>query len=62
ARAWATSLSRDRTSEMKAFISDATALAMARQRALTGRDPAAVDDERVLLARTVAARQALFSV
>ena len=62
ARAWATSLPRDRTSEMKTFISDATALAMARQRALTGRDPAAVDDERVLLARTVAARQALFSV
>ncbi|MCR2827879.1 PrsW family intramembrane metalloprotease [Microbacterium sp. zg.Y909] len=46
---------------MKDFISDATALAAARQRALSGRDPHAVEDEHVFLARAVAARAALFA-
>jgi protease PrsW len=61
ALAWARSLRTDRTAVMKAFIADATSLAAARQRALTGRDPSAVQDEQALLARTVAARQALFA-
>ena len=46
---------------MKTFIEDATALAAARQRGISGRDPRAVDDERVLLARTAAARSALLT-
>ena len=39
ALAWARTLRGDRTALMKRFISDATALAAARQRAITGRDP-----------------------
>ena len=46
---------------MKGFIADATALAAARQRAISGRDPHAADDERVLLTRTAAARAALLA-
>jgi hypothetical protein len=46
---------------MRRFIVEATALATARQRALTGRDPAAADDERIYLARAVDARAALLS-
>ena len=61
ALAWARSLRGDRTALMKRFILDATALAAARQRAITGRDPRAAEDERVLLARTAEARAALFA-
>src|SRR6478736_2000478 len=58
---WARTLQGDRTPIMKRFIADATALAMARQRAVSGRDPQAGADERELLARTAAARQALLA-
>ena len=61
ALAWARSLRGDRTALMKRFILDATALAAARQRAITGRDASAAEDERVLLARTADARAALFA-
>ncbi|QKJ19835.1 PrsW family intramembrane metalloprotease [Microbacterium hominis] len=61
AMAWAGTLRGDRRPLMTEFIADATALAAARQRALTGRDPQAADDERVLLTRTAAARAALFA-
>ncbi|MFF2634066.1 PrsW family intramembrane metalloprotease [Microbacterium sp. NPDC058021] len=60
ALAWARTLPGDRTATMKAFITDATALAAARERALSGRDPHASEDERVFLTRAVAARAALF--
>jgi RsiW-degrading membrane proteinase PrsW (M82 family) len=59
--AWARSLPGDRTSLMKRFIADATSLAAARQRALTGRDPRAVEDETIFLARAVASRAALLA-
>jgi protease PrsW len=59
--AWARTLRGDRTPLMRTFIADATALAAARQRALSGRDPHAIDDERVLLQRTAAARASLFA-
>lgn len=58
---WARSLRPDRSTQMKAFIAEATALAAARQRALTGRDPGAAEDERVYLARVTAARSALLA-
>lgn len=58
---WAGSLAGDRTSVMKGFIGDATSLASARQRAISGRDPHAAEDESVLLVRTAAARTALLS-
>jgi RsiW-degrading membrane proteinase PrsW (M82 family) len=61
ALAWAQSLRGDRTRIMKEFIADSTALAAARQRAITGRDPHAREDEHVLLARTTAARAAMFA-
>lgn len=61
ALAWAKTLRGDRTNLMRSFIADATALAAARQRAVTGRDPHAADDERVHLQRAVAARAALFA-
>jgi hypothetical protein len=61
ALAWAASLRGDRTRIMKEFITDSTALAAARQRAITGRDPNAREDEHVLLARTTAARAAMFA-
>ena len=60
--AWAKTLQGDRTPIMKGFIADATSLAMARQRAVTGRDPQALDDERDLLAKTAAARAALLAL
>ncbi|MHC2999230.1 hypothetical protein OB08_08545 [Microbacterium sp. HJ5] len=59
--AWAGTLRGDRTPLMKGFIADATALAAARQRAITGRDPQAAEDEHVLLQRTATARSALFA-
>ncbi|WP_375384900.1 PrsW family intramembrane metalloprotease [uncultured Microbacterium sp.] len=61
ALAWARTLPGGRTDAMAGFIADATALASARQRGRTGRDPRSGEDEAVLLARTVAARKALFS-
>ncbi|SIT77901.1 PrsW family intramembrane metalloprotease [Microbacterium sp. RU33B] len=61
ALAWAGTLRGDRRPIMTGFIHDATALAMARQRALTGRDPHAAADQRALLERTTAARAALFA-
>lgn len=61
ALAWARTLRGDRVPTMRQFIADATALAAARQRVLTGRDRSAAADERTLLARTTAARAALFA-
>lgn len=61
ALAWARTLPGDRTPVMKGFIADATALAAARQRALSGRDPQAAATERYLLERTTAARSALLA-
>ena len=61
ALAWARTLRGDRSATMKSFIRDATALAAARQRALSGRDPYAVATERQLLERTTAARAALLA-
>lgn len=58
---WAASLHGDRRPLMKQFIRDSTALAAVRQRALTGRDPMAADDERALLTRTRATRAALLA-
>ena len=57
--AWARSLPGTRAPLMRGFIHEATALASARQRAMTGRDPSAAQDERLFLARAVAARSAL---
>ncbi|MDQ1077473.1 MULTISPECIES: PrsW family intramembrane metalloprotease [Microbacterium] len=59
--AWARTLRGDRSGIMNSFIVDATALAAARQRALSGRDPHAVATERQLLERTTAARAALLA-
>ncbi len=59
---WAKTLRTDRSPTMRAFIADATALAAARQRAISGRDASATEDERVLLARTAAARASLLSI
>lgn len=59
--AWARSLRGDRADVMKGFIAEATNLAAARQRAITGRDPNAAEDERILLQRATAARAALFA-
>ena len=59
--AWARSLPGDRSAVMREFIRDATALAAARQRALSGRDVHAAADERALLQRTTAARAALLA-
>lgn len=59
--AWARGLRGDRRPLMREFIKDATALAAVRQRALSGRDPLAVEDERALLTRTRAARAALLA-
>lgn len=58
---WAASLRGDRRPLMKQFINEATALAAVRQRAITGRDPLAVDDERALLTRARATRAALLA-
>ncbi|MDQ1083469.1 MULTISPECIES: PrsW family intramembrane metalloprotease [Microbacterium] len=57
--AWSRTLPGDRSTVMKTFITDATALAAARQRSLSGRDPHAPATERYLLERTMAARAAL---
>lgn len=60
--AWAAGLRGNRTAIMKGFIRDATALAAVRQRAIAGRDPRTAEQERVLLARTTAARAALLAL
>ncbi len=57
--AWAASLPGNRTAVMRQLIKDATALAAARQRIITGRDPQAAEAERELLTRVGAARAAL---
>lgn len=59
--AWARTLASDRSDTMRTFIADAVALAAARQRSISGRDPNAAEDEHILLARTAAARRALFA-
>jgi hypothetical protein len=59
---WAMTLRGDRRPIMREFIADATALAAARQRAITGRDPHAIEDEHELLRKTAAARAALFAL
>ncbi len=59
--AWARSLPGDRSAVMKTFIRDATALAAARQRALSGRDATAAAQERALLQKTTTARAALMA-
>jgi RsiW-degrading membrane proteinase PrsW (M82 family) len=59
--AWARTLPGDRSRAMKAFIADATALAAARQRTRTGRDPQSTQDEQTYLARATSARAALFA-
>ncbi len=61
ALAWARTLPGDRVRLMREFIAEATALAAARQRAITGRDEHAAVEERVYLARTVSARAALLA-
>ncbi|WP_309101964.1 PrsW family intramembrane metalloprotease [Microbacterium sp.] len=58
---WAASLRGDRRPLMREFIRDSTALAAVRQRAMTGRDPLAAEDERALLIRTRATRAALLA-
>ncbi|GAA3899583.1 PrsW family intramembrane metalloprotease [Microbacterium invictum] len=58
---WARSLPGDRSGLMRRFIAEATSLAAARQRALSGRDLQAADDERVYLARATAARAQLMA-
>ena len=54
--AWAARLRGDRRPLMREFIKDATTLASVRQRAISGRDPLASEDERALLIRTRATR------
>lgn len=60
-KTWAARLPGGRGRLMATFIRDAAALAAARQRAISGRDPQASYDERVLLARITATRHALLS-
>ncbi|CAL4859299.1 PrsW family intramembrane metalloprotease [Microbacterium sp. MM2322] len=57
AMTWARSLPGDRASAMRRFIAEATALAAARQRVISGRDPHAAADERVFLERATRARR-----
>jgi hypothetical protein len=46
---------------MRAFIREATSLAAARQRVVTGRDARAADDERVYLERATRIRERLLA-
>ncbi len=59
--AWARTLPGDRSAAMRTYISEATQLAAARQRALSGRDRHAVADEQIYLQRTVAARHVVLA-
>ncbi|WP_336632507.1 MULTISPECIES: PrsW family intramembrane metalloprotease [unclassified Microbacterium] len=61
ALAWARTLPGGRAGQMRAFIREATALAAARQRTRTGRDPRSTHEEQFYLARATAARAALLS-
>ncbi|MEW1836236.1 PrsW family intramembrane metalloprotease [Microbacterium sp. NPDC079995] len=54
--AWSHTLPGDRSAAMRRFIAEATSLAAARQRVVTGRDPGAAADERVYLERATRAR------
>jgi RsiW-degrading membrane proteinase PrsW (M82 family) len=58
---WAAQLRGDRRPLMRSFIKDATTLAAVRQRAITGRDPLAAQDEQALLVRARATRAALLA-
>ncbi|WP_094770206.1 PrsW family intramembrane metalloprotease [Microbacterium gorillae] len=58
---WAKALPGDRGGIMKSFIRDSASLAATRQRAISGRDAQAGQDEWTLLTRTAAERQALLS-
>ncbi|MER7798093.1 PrsW family intramembrane metalloprotease [Microbacterium sp. NPDC096154] len=60
-RQWAAHLPGDRRGLMTSFIRDAASLAAARQRAVSGRDPQAAQDEHVLLARITETRRQLLS-
>lgn len=57
--AWAKTLPGDRSAIMRQFIAEMTSLAAARQRASTGRDAHAVDDERLFLVRATTTRETL---
>ncbi|QLD11077.1 PrsW family intramembrane metalloprotease [Microbacterium oleivorans] len=57
--AWARTLPGGRAETMRAFIAEATRLAAARQRALTGRDDQALADEQAHLVRATRLRQTL---
>lgn len=59
--AWARALPGDRSAQMRTFIAETTALAAARQRVRTGRDPQATHDEQIYLARATAARAAVLA-
>lgn len=59
--AWARRMPGDRSALMREFIHEATALAAARQRVVSGRAPKAAAEERVYLARTMAVRQRLLA-
>jgi RsiW-degrading membrane proteinase PrsW (M82 family) len=59
--AWARGLPGDRAGAMRRFIAEATALAAARHRVVSGRDPRAADDERVYLERMTIARRELLN-
>lgn len=58
---WAASLPGDRRRTMRDFIRDSAHLAGTRQRAISGRDPQAREDEWALLMRTTAQRRALIA-
>jgi len=59
--AWARSIPGDRRPAMQRFIVDGARLAWARQRAITGKDPEAATDERVLLHRMMLTRTELLA-
>ncbi|MFT4051870.1 MAG: PrsW family intramembrane metalloprotease [Microbacterium sp.] len=57
--AWARTLPGDRSAQMRAFMADATSLAAARQRLLSGRSPEAEQDAQLYLGRAITARAVL---
>lgn len=59
--AWARTLPGNRAAAMRRFIAEATLLAAARQRVVTGRDASAAADERVYLERATRARSDLLA-
>ncbi len=58
---WARAIPGDRSPAMRALIAEATRLAAGRQRALTGRDPSALADERAHLERMAQLRRSLLA-